>query len=226
MFVLLLVALPVACDAERAREVIAGIPSERPREAKPSELERVQPSEHEARDAKPRDARASPSEAQASEPAWTRPANPTDLRGDEVIPPGTSPSNAAAFRKLALHEGDGAPVGGIGAGGIHLDELQVGHVWAKSRCSAPASVFRIGVHEQVNVCMRVVHERGSTAELGVEWIRNGKQARRSKLSIGDMHALLTRAYLPISAGYEGEWQALIKSVDGTLIGEVAFTVER
>jgi hypothetical protein len=158
------------------------------------------------------------------EPGWTRPTAPTDIRGDEVIPPGTAERNAAAFRKLPVQTGDGPPIGGIGSGGIHLDELEVGHGWAKSRCSERSHEFTIGQQDRVNVCMRVVHERGTTTELALEWLRNGRQARRSKVSIGDMHALLTRAYLPISAGYEGEWQARIVAVDGTVIGEVSFTV--
>jgi hypothetical protein len=200
---------------------------------RPSEAIRVTPSErpvtHEAPAHEPVSRKASAAAlasppSREGEPGWTRPTAPTDIRSDEVIPPGTSERNAAAFRQLPVQAGDGPPVGGIGSGGIHLDELEVGHGWVKSRCSELSREFTIGVQDRVNVCMRVVHERGTATELALEWLRNGRQARRSKVSIGDMHALLTRAYLPISAGYEGEWQARVVAVDGTVIGEVSFTV--
>lgn len=219
----LAVTLLAACDEplpERSRDAapmtasessVAAPPAERSTARKASAPERAGPSS------------AAEPEA-ASERTWTRPSHPTDIRGAEVIPPGTPERNAAAFRKLAVLPGDGPPLGGIGAGGIHLDELEVGHGWVKSRCSERADVFTIGVQDRVNVCMRVVHERGTATELGIEWLREGRQARRSKVSIGDMHALLTRAYLPISAGYEGEWQARVVAVDGTVIGEVSFRV--
>lgn len=187
-------------------------PSEAPTSARPSE-----PAPIEAASSEPR-----PSEPTAS-PA--SPTTPIDIRAAELVPPGTSESNAEAFKQLAVAKGDGPPVGGIGSGGIHLDALTTGQGWAKSRCTDETTTFKIATNDRVNVCMRVVHERGTTSELSVEWVKNGKQARRSKVSVGDTHALLTRSYLPISAGYEGQWKALIKSVDGTVVGEVAFTVE-
>lgn len=207
-------------------------PPERPRDTAPVSSERSvvdQPAELPTARKASEPARAGPSSPApepeaASEPTWTRPSHPTDIRGDEVIPPGTPARNASAFRKLPVQPGDGSPVGGIGAGGIHLDELEVGQGWVKSRCSERSDEFTIGVQDRVNVCMRVVHERGTATELGIEWLRNGRQARRSKVPIGDMHALLTRAYLPISAGYEGEWLARVVAVDGTVIGEVSFRV--
>jgi hypothetical protein len=204
---------------ERPRDTTPVTSSERPVIDQPAEPPT-------ARKASERERASSPVPAPeaAPEPAWTRPSQPTDIRGDEVIPPGTPERNVAAFRKLPVQPGDGAPVGGIGASGIHLDELEVGHGWVKSRCSERSDEFTIGVQDRVNVCMRVVHERGTTTELGIEWLREGRQARRSKVAIGDTHALLTRAYLPISAGYEGEWQARIVAVDGTVIGEVSFSV--
>lgn len=155
----------------------------------------------------------------------TPPTNPTDLRGDEVIPPGTAEANAKAFKKLALAKDDGVPVGGIGDNGVHIDTLALGAGWSESRCAEPTTTFTVGVNDRVNVCMRVIHSRGTTEELSIDWIKNGKNSRRSKVAVSDMHAYLTRGYLPIKAGYEGEWKAVIKSTDGTVVGEVAFTVK-
>ena len=170
-----------------------------------------------------------PSEPAPSEPApaagWTPPANPTDMRGDEVIPPGTPEINAKAFKKLAFAPGDGAPRGGIGANGIHLDQLELGRDWAKSHCTDPTTTFKVGVDKQANVCMRVIHPRGVSEELSIEWQKNGKSARRSKVGVKDLHAYLTRGYLPISPGYEGKWTAIITSSDGAVIGKLDFTVE-
>lgn len=155
---------------------------------------------------------------------WTPPKNPTDLRGDEVIPPGTLEANAKAFKKLALAKDDGVPVGGIGANGVHLDTLAVGAGWLSSRCADLTTTFTIGTNDRVNVCMRIIHSRGTTEELSIEWIKNGKSTRRSKVAVSDMHAYLTRGYLPINKGYEGEWKAVITSSDKTVLGEVSFTV--
>ncbi len=170
-----------------------------------------------------------PTEPAPSEPApaagWTPPANPTDMRGDEVIPPGTPEINAKAFKKLAFAPGDGAPRGGIGANGIHLDQLELGRDWAKSHCTDPTTTFKVGVDKQANVCMRVIHPRGVSEELSIEWQKNGKSARRSKVGVKDLHAYLTRGYLPISPGYEGKWTAIITSSDGAVIGKLDFTVE-
>ncbi len=169
--------------------------------------------------------------AEATPPAdpaqgWTPPKDVTDVRSDQVIPPGTPESNAKAFKKLAVAKGDGPPVGGIGANGVHFDTLEVGRGWESSRCADLTTTFTVGVDEQVNVCMRVVHPRGVSEELSVHWQKNGGTGeRRSKVVVKDMHAYLTRTYLPIKKGYEGDWTATITSADGAVLGKVSFKVQ-
>lgn len=157
---------------------------------------------------------------------WTPPQGLTDIRSDAAIPPGTPAANAAAYKKLAVAKGDGPPVGGIGANGIHFDVLEVGRGWEKSRCTDLTNTFTVPSDPQVNICLRVVHERGATEELTVEWQKSGAAStRRSKVTVKDMHAYLTRSYLPIKEGYQGDWTATIKTADGTVLGKVAFKVQ-
>jgi Protein of unknown function (DUF2914) len=167
-----------------------------------------------------------PAPTEPSPTGWTPPQNLTDIRSDAAIPPGTAAANAAAYKKLPVAKGDGPPVGGIGANGIHFDVLEVGRGWEKSRCTGLTSDFAVPNDLQVNICMRIVHPRGETEELTVEWEKNGGAGtRRSKVTVKDMHAYLTRSYLPIKEGYQGDWTATIKTADGTVLGKVAFKVQ-
>jgi hypothetical protein len=157
---------------------------------------------------------------------WTPPQGLTDIRSDAAIPPGTPAANATAYKKLPVAKGDGPPVGGIGANGIHFDVLEVGRGWEKSKCADLTNTFTVPTDPQVNICMRIVHPRGATEELTVEWEKNGGSGtRRSKVTVKDMHAYLTRSYLPIKEGYQGDWTATIKTADGTVLGKVAFKVQ-
>jgi hypothetical protein len=157
---------------------------------------------------------------------WTPPQGLTDIRSDAAIPPGTPAANATAYKKLPVAKGDGPPVGGIGANGIHFDVLEVGRGWEKSKCADLTNTFTVPTDLQVNICLRVVHPRGATEELTVEWEKNGGSGtRRSKVTVKDMHAYLTRSYLPIKEGYQGDWTATIKTADGTVLGKVAFKVQ-
>jgi hypothetical protein len=157
---------------------------------------------------------------------WTPPQGLTDIRSDAAIPPGTAAANATAYKKLPVAKGDGPPVGGIGVNGIHFDVLEVGRGWEKSKCTDLTTTFTVPSDLQVNICMRIVHPRGVTEELTVEWEKNGGAGtRRSKVTVKDMHAYLTRSYLPIKEGYQGDWTATIKTADGTVLGKVAFKVQ-
>lgn len=170
-----------------------------------------------------------PTEPAPTEPnpsGWTPPQGLTDIRSDAAIPPGTPAANAKAYKKLPVAKGDGPPVGGIGVNGIHFDVLEVGRGWEKSKCTDLTTAFTVPSDAQVNICMRIVHERGTTEELTVEWEKNGGAGtRRSKVNVKDMHAYLTRSYLPIKEGYQGDWTATIKTADGTVLGKVAFKVQ-
>ena len=117
-------------------------------------------------------------------------------------------------------------MGGIGTNGIHFDSMIVGRGWEKSRCVEEASTFQIGTDDRVNICLRVVHPKEAEETLTVVWSKNGaKSTRRSTVTVSSMHAYLTRSYLPIKGGYEGDWTATIETADGTVLGKVAFKVE-
>jgi hypothetical protein len=161
-----------------------------------------------------------------SSSGWTPPKGLTDIRSDAAIPPGTPAANAAAYKKLPVAKDDGPPVGAIGTSGIHFDVLEVGRGWEKSRCADLTTTFTAASDTQVNVCMRIVHARDVTEELTVSWSKNGGSAtRRSKVTVKGTHAYLTRSYLPIQEGYEGDWTATIKTDDGVVLGQVAFKVQ-
>ncbi|MFV8749752.1 DUF2914 domain-containing protein [Nannocystaceae bacterium ST9] len=231
--VLVMFAGALACDApppaKKGSEKAPAAKQGTPAKVEPAKVEpaKVEPAKVEAPPVETPPVEAPPVEAPPVEtpPVEAPPAGTLDVRSDAVIPAGTSAANANAFKKLAVAKGDGAPVGGIGINGVHLDALDLGAGWEKSRCADPTTTFVIGTNDRVNVCMRIIHERGTTEELSVEWIKNGKSSRRSKVAVSDMHAYLTRAYLPIHEGYAGDWKAVITSSDKTVLGEVAFKVE-
>lgn len=181
---------------------------------------------------------APPTDAPPTEPAPTEPA-PTDpnetwkpppgadIRSDAVIPPGTPTANAEAFKALPSAKADGPPVAGIGPNGIHFDQMVVGRGWEKSRCVEATNTFKLGVDDRANICLRVVHPKDAEEVLTVEWSKEGspKATRRSNVTVKAMHAYLTRSYLPLRSGMEGNWTATIQTADGYVLGKVAFTVE-
>ena len=150
-------------------------------------------------------------------------AAPNDLRSKSVLPADTPEAHVAAFINLPLNKRDKAPVGGVGASGIHLDELVVGKGWASSRCEDIGARFEVDTDERVNVCFRVVHP--SVAEtVTVEWARAGKLRSSIEVNVRPTHAYLTRAWLPVSAGRVGAWTATVKSQDGSVLGRVEFEI--
>jgi hypothetical protein len=189
----------------------------------------VEPAAVEPAPVEPAPVEPAPVEPAPVEPApsgWKAPQGLTDIRSDAAIPPGTPTTNATAYKKLPVAKGDGPPVGGIGTNGIHFDVLEVGRGWEKSRCTDLTNAFTVPTDLQVNICMRIVHPRDATEELTVEWNKNGAKAtRRSKVTVKAMHAYLTRSYLPIQEGYQGDWTATIKTADGVVLGEVSFKVQ-
>jgi Protein of unknown function (DUF2914) len=187
----------------------------------------VEPTAVEPAPVEPAPVEPAPVEPAPVEPSgWKAPQGLTDIRSDAAIPPGTPAANASAYKKLPVAKGDGPPVGGIGTNGIHFDVLEVGRGWEKSRCTDLTNAFTVPTDLQVNICMRIVHPRDTTEELTVEWSKNGgKATRRSKVGVNSMHAYLTRSYLPIQEGYQGDWTATIKTADGTVLGEVSFKVQ-
>jgi hypothetical protein len=164
---------------------------------------------------------AAPTPEPAAEP--TPSASVVSPRDPSLVPPGTPAAHAKAFAKLPINKGDGQPIGGIGPNGIHLDKLEVGRGWHASKCDLLGSTFTAGVDERVNVCMRVVHPRVEE-ELTISWEREGKLNQRSKVTVKAIPAFLTRGWLPVTADRAGKWKAIIKTADGTVLGEIAFEI--
>lgn len=145
------------------------------------------------------------------------------LRSPGLAPEGTPEEHIVAFTHLPLAKRDKAPVGGIGATGIHLDELELGRGWASSRCEELGTVFDARDDERVNLCFRVVHPR-EVESVTVEWARDGKLRQSIEVGVKASHAYLTRAWMPVSAGRAGDWTATVKSADGSVLGQVAFEI--
>jgi hypothetical protein len=114
-------------------------------------------------------------------------------------------------------------VGGVGASGIHLDDITVGKGWAASRCEDLGARFEVETDDRVNVCFRVVHPRVAET-VTVEWAREGKVRQTIDVSVKPTHRYRTRAWLPVSAGRAGEWTATVKSTDGVVLGSVEFEI--
>jgi hypothetical protein len=168
-----------------------------------------------------------PAEPPAEPPAggWKAPAG-VDIRSDAAIPPGTPAANAEAFKALPQTKVDGPPVSGIASNGLHFDSMVLGRGWEKSKCLEATSTFTVGTDDRVNICVRVVHPADADETLLVEWSKAGtKTVRKSNISVKAMHAYLTRGYLPIKPGYEGEWTAVVKAPDGTVLATLPFTVQ-
>jgi hypothetical protein len=145
---------------------------------------------------------------------------PSDPR---AVPPGTPEAHARAFLKLPVAVSDGAPIGAIGITGIHLDDLDVGAGWARSRCEGVGDRFSVSAGDQVNVCIRAVHPRVEE-EVMVLWQKDGRTVRRRKVTIRNIHAYRTRAYLALRPEYVGSWTVKVESSDGVELGSADFTV--
>ncbi len=160
-----------------------------------------------------------PTVAAPVEPAEVAPAE----GGPRVVPPGTPPANARAFQRIPVALQDGPPVGGIGASGIHVDKIWLGSAYEREGCTGEGERFSLERHRQVNVCFRVVHSR---AEEGAEvlWEKDGAPFRRRPVTIPDLHAYRTRAYLVLRPEYVGQWAARVVSSEGVELGSASFVV--
>lgn len=147
----------------------------------------------------------------------------TNLRSPSLLPAGTPEEHVAAFINLPLSKRDKPLVGGVGASGIHLDELMVGKGWASSRCQELGARFEVDVDERVNLCFRVVHPRVAET-VTVEWARAGKVRQSIAVNVQPTHSYLTRAWLPVGRGRAGLWTATVKSEDGSVLGQIEFEI--
>jgi hypothetical protein len=151
------------------------------------------------------------------------PEPPEAREGPRTVPPGTPPAIAKVFQRLPVALQDGPPVGAIGASGIHIDKIWVGSRYERDGCTGESERFSLAKHDQVNVCFRVVHSR---AEESVEvlWEKDGETFRRRGLTIPDLHAYRTRAYLVLRREYIGNWTAKVRSSDGIELAAISFAV--
>jgi hypothetical protein len=144
--------------------------------------------------------------------------------GPRAVPDGTPAANARAFQRIPVAIHDGAPVGGIGASGIHVDKIWLGSAYERDGCTGEGEKYSLARHRQVNVCFRVVHSR---SEEGAEvlWEKDGEPFRRRPVTIPDLHAYRTRAYLVLRPEYVGRWAARVLSADGVELASASFVVE-
>ncbi|MEM6995409.1 MAG: DUF2914 domain-containing protein [Myxococcota bacterium] len=150
-------------------------------------------------------------------------APPTPSSDPREPPAGTPPEIAAVFRKLPVSPADRAPVGGVGATGVHIDQISMGATYENRKCTGESSRFSIANGDRPSVCVRVVHQR-EKEELVVQWEKAGGATRRGKLHIKPAHAYRTRAYLMLRREYIGDWTVKVLSQDGVELAAVSFSV--
>lgn len=151
------------------------------------------------------------------------PSVPTEADPREP-PAGTPPEIAAVFRKLPVSPADRAPVGGVGASGVHIDGISMGAGYDNGQCTGESKRFSVSTDSKPSVCVRVVHQR-QKEELVVQWEKKGGATRRGKLHVKALHAYRTRAYLMLRSEYIGDWTVRISSQDGVELAAYDFSVE-
>lgn len=151
-------------------------------------------------------------------------APPTPASDPRAVPPGTAPQASRAFQRIPVAIQDGPPVGGIGATGIHVDKIWLGDRYEREGCVGESARFSLARHSQVGVCFRVVHSRVEES-VDVLWEKDGAPFRSRGVTIPDLHAYRTRAYLALRREYVGQWKARVMSTDGVELASASFTVE-
>lgn len=147
------------------------------------------------------------------------------LRDPSLLPANTPEAHLAAFAALPVGKRDGAPVGGVGATGLHLDSLDLGTGYAKGQCEGSTRVFDAGADERVSVCFRVIHPREAET-VTVEWARDGVMRHSIEVGVRPTHSYRTRAWMPVTEGRAGNWTATVKSEDGSVLGSANFEIVR
>ena len=127
------------------------------------------------------------------------------------------------FKKIPVSPSDQAPVGGIGATGIHIDRIDMGASYENRQCTGEAKNFSLSRGDRPSVCIRVVHQR-QPEDLAVLWVKKDGAVRRSKVSVKAAHAYRTRAYLVLRREYVGDWTVKIESTDGVELASYDFSV--
>jgi hypothetical protein len=168
-------------------------------------------------------------EPEAGEEALPREAGseeePTEPgAGPRTAPPGTPAEIAKVFESLPVSQFDRPPVGKIGQSGIHVDRISMGTEYESSRCAGDPDGFSISKRQRANVCFRVVHDRNQPEQVRVLWQKDGGTVRRTTLSVPEVHAYRTRAFLVLRKEYAGRWTVRIMSMDGIELAAHAFGV--
>lgn len=158
----------------------------------------------------------------AKKPVENEPVEPTSTDIREP-PPGTPDAIAAVFSKIPVSPSDQAPVGGIGATGIHVDSIEMGVSYEGGQCTGEAETFSMSRGDRPSVCVRVVHQR-QPEDLVVLWEKKDGAVRRGKLSVKALHAYRTRAYLVLRREYIGDWTVRVESTDGVELARYDFSV--
>ena len=154
------------------------------------------------------------------EPADVASEPTNDGTDPRVAPPGTSPANAEALRLLPLGKNDRPPIGAVGAGGIHVDRIEVG----TDGCNEPRERFSVASDDQVNVCVRIVHPRREET-VTAEWVFRDEVASKTPIELPARHAHATRLRLRTRDRFVGSWVVRIRSADGVVLGSSAFVIE-
>lgn len=138
-------------------------------------------------------------------------------------PPGTPDAIAAVFKKIPVSPSDQAPVGGIGATGIHVDRIEMGVSYDNGQCTGEAKTFSLSRGDRPSVCVRLVHQR-QPEDVALLWEKKDGAVRRGKLSVKPLHAYRTRAYLVLRREYIGDWTVRVESTDGVELATYDFSV--
>jgi hypothetical protein len=149
---------------------------------------------------------------------------PGDYRHASFVPADAPAEHREAFLALKQKKSDGAPVGGIGPHGIHLDALVIGRDYIDGECYPPANEFSLAEVNRVHLCLRVVHGGNIEEPLKVEWLREGGKPRASNLTLKNPHAYKTHAWHPIKKYSQGNFTVTVTTADGTVLGSKKFEV--
>jgi hypothetical protein len=155
---------------------------------------------------------------QGASDGWSGPKNP------RTAPPGTSEANAEALRKLPVARADKPPLAGVGALGIHIDEISIGSLYDAGKCSGHDTGFSAQRSDRVSACFRIVHPR-TTQQVNVLWHKDGEVMRRTKMTIPSSHAYRTRAFIVLRDGDAGRWTVRVLSSDDVELAQARFVVQ-
>lgn len=199
---------PVAAPAPKAEPVVTPTPTPAPEPAAVLEPELAQPTP----DAEPE---ALPEPDPADEVIDLPPAQ-------RIVPPATLASNARAFRRIPVVEGDLEPLGGVGEYGVHIDRIETGREVDHGHCESKTASFE-GGEETANVCFRVLHRR-EQQRLTALWEHNGHVVRRTMLTVPKQRAFWTRASVRMREDQTGPWIVRVVSDDGVELARTTFSV--